>query len=47
MVGLVSVLGAGAGAGGVGGLKDEVEAASDGEREFISVSISFSSLSRF
>ena len=42
-MGLDSVLGAGARAGGVGGLENEVEAASDGEREFISVSISFSS----
>ena len=41
------MLGKDAGAGGMAELEDEVEAASDGEREFISVLISFSSLSRF
>ena len=43
MVGVDSVRGAGAEAGGVAVLVDEMEAASDGEREFIRVSISFSS----
>ena len=41
------MLGVGAEVGGVAVLEDETEAASGGERELISVSISLSSLSLF